>query len=262
MYKRPWTSLARPSLLLLSRLRFRHMSHSSARLEKWEKEHQRQFNIASQEARVPPPTVSFVMGGDQAAFTCEASTPLQAMAQYSKTTGLKLPSVVAASVTSDNKRIVWDLSRPFHSGNFTDPCVLLQVHSFDDDGMAALFWHSSAHILGAALEAKFGDDVLLCDGPSGPDGFFYEMHLAHNQTLSEHDFHDIEEHMRRLIKAKVPFERMEVTRDVARDMFSYSTFKCAMVDKIPDHEPVTVYRCGDFVDLCRGPHLPHTGTNT
>ncbi|OQR88805.1 threonyl-tRNA synthetase [Thraustotheca clavata] len=125
--------------------------------------------------------------------------------------------------------------------------------------MEAMFWHSSAHVLGAALEEKFGDDVLLCDGPSLTDGFFYEMFLQSGQTVSESDFKDIENHMSKIIKQRAPFERLEVTRDVAKDMFSYSKFKLQMLNNIPSDQTITLYKCGTFVDLCRGPHLPHTG---
>ncbi|KAF0708551.1 hypothetical protein AaE_013171 [Aphanomyces astaci] len=181
------------------------------------------------------------------------------MAQYVQHTGEKIFPVVGASITTrenPHQSQVWDLSRALPSDAHH-----VRLHSFDDDSMKSLFWHSSAHVLGAALEAKFGDDVLLTDGPAQQDGFFYEMYLEKQRTLSEADFADIESHMTRLIKQKAPFERMEVTRDVARDLFAYSKFKCQMLDNIPSTEAVTLYRCGTFVDLCRGPHLPHTGKN-
>ncbi|RHY23464.1 hypothetical protein DYB32_009187 [Aphanomyces invadans] len=179
------------------------------------------------------------------------------MGQYVKHTGEKLFPVVGASITTHenpDQAQIWDLSRPIPENTRS-----VHLHSFDDASMKSLFWHSSAHVLGAALEAKFGDDVFLTDGPAQQDGFFYEMFLANQRTLSEADFADVEAHMTRLIKEKAPFERLEVSRDVARDLFSYSKFKCQMLDNIPATEAVTLYRCGTFVDLCRGPHLPHTG---
>ncbi|RHY60736.1 hypothetical protein DYB34_002910 [Aphanomyces astaci] len=202
-------------------------------------------------------SVELVLPTLTAPFAVTATTPLHAMAQYVQHTGEKIFPVVGATITTrenPHQSQVWDLSRalPYDAHH-------VRLHSFDDDSMKSLFWHSSAHVLGAALEAKFGDDVLLTDGPAQQDGFFYEMYLEKQRTLSEADFADIESHMTRLIKQKAPFERMEVTRDVARDLFAYSKFKCQMLDNIPSTEAVTLYRCGTFVDLCRGPHLPHTG---
>ncbi|RQM27051.1 hypothetical protein B5M09_001351 [Aphanomyces astaci] len=202
-------------------------------------------------------SVELVLPTLTAPFAVTATTPLHAMAQYVQHTGEKIFPVVGASITTrenPHQSQVWDLSRALPSDAHH-----VRLHSFDDDSMKSLFWHSSAHVLGAALEAKFGDDVLLTDGPAQQDGFFYEMYLEKQRTLSEADFADIESHMTRLIKQKAPFERMEVTRDVARDLFAYSKFKCQMLDNIPSTEAVTLYRCGTFVDLCRGPHLPHTG---
>ncbi|CAK4087309.1 unnamed protein product [Aphanomyces euteiches] len=232
-------------------------SHASLRLEKWEAEKERQLQLAqvpvlsSVELILPAVTDS----GAPNSYVTKATTPLQAMANFIKDSGEKLFPVVGASVTTpeNQERQIWDLSRPL-----PENCKLF-LHPFDDVGMKSLFWHSSAHVLGAALEAKFGDDVYLCDGPALQDGFFYEMLLENGLTLSESDFADVEAHMQRLIKQKAPFERMEVSRDVAKDLFSYSKFKLQMLDNIPATEAMTLYRCGSFVDLCRGPHLPHTG---
>lgn len=58
---------------------------------------------------------------------------------------------------------------------------------------------------------------------------------------------------------KQQFKRLLVKRDVARDMFEYNPMKLDIITKIPSTEDITLYRCGDFIDLCRGPHIPHTG---
>ncbi|KAF0709550.1 hypothetical protein As57867_005863, partial [Aphanomyces stellatus] len=233
-------------------------SHVSVRLEKWEAEKLRQEALHSETAPTPVQLIIPVLSDPSNPRTVEttATTPLDAMAQFVKQTGEKLFPVVGASVTTpDNETHIWDLSRPLPV-----VCKAVRLQPFDDPGMQSLFWHSSAHVLGAALEAKFGDDVLLTDGPALKEGgFFYEMFLENQLTLSESDFQDVEAHMQRLIKQREPFERMEVTRDVARDLFGYSKFKVQMLDNIPATEAVTLYKCGSFVDLCRGPHLPHTG---
>ncbi|KDO18649.1 threonyl-tRNA synthetase [Saprolegnia parasitica CBS 223.65] len=241
----------RPSSFLRT---VRCMSHAATRLEKWNAELARQARAAT--GATPPATVQLVVPSVATPYSpTMAATPLQAMQQFTQATGAKIPPVVGATISTEtDEQIVWDLSRPL-----PETTTHVALHDFDDKRMEAMFWHSSAHVLGAALEAKFGDDVLLCDGPSLPDGFFYEMYLPSGRTLSEHDFSDIEAEMAKIIKARAPFERLQVTRDVAKDMFGYSKFKLQMLNNIPADEPITLYKCGSFVDLCRGPHLPHTG---
>lgn len=131
-----------------------------------------------------------------------------------------------------------------------------------------VFWHSGAHVLGAAIEAVFGPAAMLCDGPAvmdGEGGFFYELNLipdavtGRSERVGSDHFQALEAHAAALIKARAPFLRVVVPRHVARDMFRDNVFKLRMLERIPEGEDVTVYRCGDFVDLCRGPHVPHTG---
>jgi threonyl-tRNA synthetase len=154
-----------------------------------------------------------------------------------------------------------------------------------------VYWHSAAHVLGAALEEHYGTQALLCDGPPVLDaegGFFYELHLQQQQQAAvatatsaaavpaarssapalpalaklrvrEEDYAPLEAAARRLVAARAPFERLVVSRDVAASMFVDNRFKLDALARIPDGQPVTLYRCGVFVDLCRGPHVPHTG---
>lgn len=123
-----------------------------------------------------------------------------------------------------------------------------------------MFWHSSAHVLGQALEDKFQEKIRLCDGPAlGEGGFFYEMFLEDGLTVSETDFEELSKSIKRIVKQRQPFERMDVTREFASELFGYSDFKRQMLHKIPSHEKISLYRCGPLIDLCRGPHVPHTG---
>lgn len=132
--------------------------------------------------------------------------------------------------------------------------------SFSSDEGKKVFWHSSAHVLGQALEAKFQDKVRLCDGPPLREGgFFYEMFLADGLTVSEADFADLHTRIKAIVKQRQPFERMDVSRAFADELFAYSDFKRQMLHAIPADEPISLYRCGPLIDLCRGPHVPHTG---
>ena len=125
-------------------------------------------------------------------------------------------------------------------------------------------WHSAAHVLGAALQARFGDDVLLCDGPplkedSNNGGFFYEMFINNNVRVDDSLHGDVAKLAKGIVKDKQRFRRLQVDKATARALFAGNRFKLGLIDSIPDDDVITVYRCGDFVDLCRGPHVPHTG---
>ncbi|KAJ3275879.1 54S ribosomal protein L39, mitochondrial [Terramyces sp. JEL0728] len=159
------------------------------------------------------------------------------------------------------------------------------------------FWHSSAHLLGWAMEKKYGDDCLLTHGPATQDGFFYDAFLFNgsawmrnrigrmennsesllqpNQILAdiddlltgkygnsyfvgEEDLKDLTKLMTSLARTAQQFEYITVDRNAALEMFSGSPFKLALISKIPDSQTITVFRCGEFVDLCRGPHIPNS----
>eukprot|EP00961_Rhodomonas_salina_P302916 3941023-Rhodomonas_salina.1 len=124
--------------------------------------------------------------------------------------------------------------------------------------MLEVFWHSSAHILGQALEVEH--HALLVHGPAlETGGFFYDACTGSN-TISEQDAKRIEARMQRITKEKQTFERLVLTKAEAQAMFSYNPFKLDIIaQKVPDNQTCTAYRCGPLIDLCRGPHLPHTG---
>ena len=126
-----------------------------------------------------------------------------------------------------------------------------------------VYWHSGAHVLGAALEAHFGPRAWLCDGPAvleAEGGFFYELQLPPEARLSPAEaFAPLEAAARALVAQRAPFERLVVTRAEAAALFAGNPHKEELLNRIPSGETLTAYRCGPFVDLCRGPHVPHTG---
>lgn len=87
------------------------------------------------------------------------------------------------------------------------------------------------------------------------------MFLHDGLTVSKSDFAELSTSIKKIVKQRQPFERMQVTRDFAAELFEYSEFKQDMLKKIPSNEAVSLYRCGPLIDLCRGPHVPHTGTS-
>ena len=101
------------------------------------------------------------------------------------------------------------------------------------------------------------DNVKLDIGPSTDEGFYYDFDLEHR--IGPEDFPKIEAAMRELIQADVPFIRKEVSREEAAKVFADQPYKLERLQDIPEGETVSLYTCGDFTDLCRGPHVASTG---
>lgn len=119
--------------------------------------------------------------------------------------------------------------------------------------------HSAAHILAKAVKRLYGyDRVKLGIGPATEEGFYYDFDLP--VSISEEDLPKIEEEMERIVNAKEPFRRQEVTREEARELFKDDPYKLELLESIPEDEQVTIYWLGeDFYDLCKGPHVEHSG---
>ena len=116
--------------------------------------------------------------------------------------------------------------------------------------------HSTAHVMAAAVMRLF-ENVQLDIGPATADGFYYDFDLPHRFTPE--DFSRLEAEMARLVAANLPFERMELTRAEAALALEGQHYKLERLADIPEGEPISFYRCGDFSDLCRGAHLARTG---
>ena len=115
--------------------------------------------------------------------------------------------------------------------------------------------HSAAHVMAAAVCRLF-DDVKLDIGPATDDGFYYDFDLSHR--LSPEDFPAIEKEMARIVKEDQPFERDDVSREVAVSVLKGQEYKQKRLADIPDDAQISLYRCGSFTDLCRGPHVERT----
>lgn len=128
--------------------------------------------------------------------------------------------------------------------------------------------HSAAHVLATAI-LKIWPEAQFAAGPPVETGFYYDVDLPHR--ITPEDFARIEEEMKKEIKANHVFERVEISRDDAIAMARAgalaalsergepSKFKLDIVERIPDGEVITLYRNGDFTDLCAGPHVMRTG---
>ena len=113
--------------------------------------------------------------------------------------------------------------------------------------------HSTAHIMAEAVQELF-PGAQIAFGPRTDDGFFYDFGLTEN--LSSDDFEAIEAKMKEIIKKDEPFVREVVTRDEAKEIFKDQKFKLEHIDDLPEDAEISIYRHGDFVDLCKGPHIP------
>lgn len=139
-----------------------------------------------------------------------------------------------------------------------------------------VFWHSSAHVLGEAAEKHYGCN--LCLGPPTDEGFFYEMAIEDRPVVPA-DYPNLETLAKGAIKEKQKFERLVMSKEDLLKMFEvssdvnycafppaltldaqYNKYKKHFIEtKVPDGTSTTVYRCGPMIDLCIGPHIPHTG---
>jgi len=118
--------------------------------------------------------------------------------------------------------------------------------------------HDAAHVLAEAVQALFpGTQVTI--GPSIENGFYYDF--FRNQPFSQEDFPAIEAKMREIVAGNAPFERQVWAREDAIDFFVArgENFKAELIRDLPESETITLYRQGDWIDLCRGPHMRGTG---
>jgi len=114
--------------------------------------------------------------------------------------------------------------------------------------------HSAAHVMAQAVLHLY-KDAKLTIGPSVEDGFYYDIDM---EPVSEDDFKKIESEMKKAIKAKIPFERSVVSKSEAMAFYKDEPYKLEMISEL-EEGTISFYQHGDFTDLCRGPHLPHTG---
>jgi threonyl-tRNA synthetase len=153
--------------------------------------------------------------------------------------------------TKGEQSVLWDLTRPLEGS------CRLELLKFDHPQGQDVFWHSSAHILGQAMEREFGCHLTI--GPALESGFYYDGFFG-DRKIKEDDFVTINKHAEKICKETQPFERCVISKEEALELFSENPFKVQLItNKVPDGALTSCYRCGDLVDLCRGPHLPDTG---
>ena len=145
-----------------------------------------------------------------------------------------------------------DLSTPL-----TQDCAV-ELLTFSSEGGAEIYRHSASHLMAQAVKQLF-PEAKVAIGPAVDDGFYYDFDIDH--PFTPEDLEKIERKMAELVKADAPFVRNEVTKDEAIRFFSErgEQYKVEILRDLPDGERISQYQQGDFVDLCRGPHVPSTG---
>ncbi|MBL7785389.1 MAG: threonine--tRNA ligase [Chitinophagales bacterium] len=154
--------------------------------------------------------------------------------------------VIAAKVNGS----VWDINRAIPTDS------TLQLLTYDDAEGKETFWHSSAHLMAEALQQLY-PDVKFTIGPPIENGFYYDVDLG-SRSVSTDDFPVIEKKMLELAKQNNPFVRREVSKAEAAAVYANNPYKTELIDNLQDGD-ITFYTQGAFTDLCRGPHIPHTG---
>jgi hypothetical protein len=202
------------------------------------------------------------------------TTPFEIAKGLSKSLAEK---AIVAKLDGDEKQL-WDISRPLEKS------CKLEILTFEDAIGNHTFWHSSAHILGEALELSY-PGARLCIGPPVQEGFYYDVHLPNKYLLpipplcfrcgfssscslflsqssgsiKEEDLKTLEKKVKHVIKQKQKFERLSLKKEDALEMFKDNKFKCEIIkEKVPDGAVCTAYRCGPLIDLCKGPHVSDT----
>ena len=157
-------------------------------------------------------------------------------------------NVLAAKVNG----MKWDATRPITED------ATIQLFTWNDPEGKAAMWHSSAHLMAAAIEALY-PGVKFGIGPSVDNGFYYDIDTG-DLTLTEADLVNVEKKMLELARQKQTFERVEVSKADALKYFTEKgdPYKVELINDLEDGT-ITYYKNGDFTDLCRGPHIPNTG---
>ena len=132
-----------------------------------------------------------------------------------------------------------------------------KVVKFEDKEGKQIFWHTASHIMAYAIQELY-PDTKFAIGPSTETGFYYDLDLEHR--FVEEDFKAIEDKMKEIAKKDLPVERIEISREEALKYFKEKgqDYKVELINDLPADEKITMYKIGDFLDLCKGPHLLST----
>lgn len=180
----------------------------------------------------------------------EGATCAEALRQA--LSGKKFKQVIAARVMAPSGKAICDLGTAIPAN-----CTEVEaIYADSPDGLQILR-HSTAHVMASAVKHLF-PAVKIAIGPAIDNGFYYDFDFE--RPFSTDDLAAIEAEMARIAQAAIPFEHKMLSKADALKLFESAgeKYKVELIENLPDAE-VGIYTCGDFTDLCRGPHAPHTG---
>ena len=143
----------------------------------------------------------------------------------------------------------YDMSRPIYSN------ASLELITKDDPRAIEVLNHSCAHLLASAVKRLY-PNACFGVGPAIEEGFYYDINPGDGIKFDESSLSKIENEMKRIASSDVKFERIEVSRKEALEFFVNDKYKTEIINELPEDSVITLYRHGDFVDLCRGVHVP------
>lgn len=158
-------------------------------------------------------------------------------------------SLAKASIAAYVDEELWDMSRPIEQD-----CGFALVKRSDDEALE-MIRHDAAHVMAEAVQTLFpGTQVTI--GPVIENGFYYDF--ARNEPFSVEDFAVIEKEMRKIVERAAPFTREVWSRDEAINYFKDKgeSYKVELIEDLPEDEDIRIYKQGEWLDLCRGPHMP------
>ena len=175
--------------------------------------------------------------------------------EYPKeTTGMQIAESISPRLAQEVLSVsvddaVKDLNQPI-----TTDCTI-KLHKFDDKEGKNAFWHTSAHLMAEALQILY-PGIKFGIGPAIENGFYYDVD-AGETVIKESDFPDIEKKMMEIVSQQQKLTREEISKTGALKFFEEKKeiYKTELISELEDGT-ITIYKQGDFVDLCRGPHLP------
>ncbi|HAX1072824.1 threonine--tRNA ligase [Enterococcus faecium] len=144
-----------------------------------------------------------------------------------------------------------DLTRPIEED------ASIEIITPDHEDALGLVRHSAAHLMAQAMRRLY-PNIHFGVGPAIDSGFYYDTDNGQNQVTAE-DLPAIEAEMMKIVKENLPIERRVLSKQEALEIFTSDPYKVELISELPEEEVITAYQQGEFIDLCRGPHVPSTG---
>jgi len=172
--------------------------------------------------------------------------------------GMTLAEIITRQGKADQKYIAGKINGEIRDLSFpVSESADVEFISLDSEKGLEILRHSTSHIMAQAVQELYtGTKIAI--GPAIEEGFYYDFDSEH--IFSPDDFEAIEKKMKEIVKKNLPFQKMILRKEEAINLFEQKgeTYKVELLNEFPQ-EVVTIYQQGDFIDLCRGPHVPFTG---